>query len=129
MVYHEWECLNDIKKIWSKFKEHFNEAFNELQELTQITAEDAGFGANVMELTRTIIDEILGALDSLANANVQKTDTVDILAVALCTATDEFSRLNKIIEPLTTHTKKTNKPQKDWDPKGYCWSHGYKVEL
>ena len=42
--------------------------------------------------------------------------------------TDEISRLNKIIESLATDSKKHNKPQKDWHPKRYCWSHGYKVK-
>ena len=114
--------------MWSKFKEHFNQAFNKLQELTEITIRGAGFGANANEFNPITIDGISGALDNLANATVQKTNTVDKLVVALCTAPDEILRLNKIIEALMTDTKKTDKPQKDLNPKGYCWNHGYKVE-
>ena len=81
-----------------------------------------------MELIPSTTDEISGALDNLTNATVQKTDMVEKLAAALCTMMDEISRLIKIIESLTTDPKKVDKPQKDWDTKGYCWSHGYKVE-
>ena len=97
MAYHEWKRLPDNKNMWSKFKDHYNEAFNELYELIEITARGAGFGANAMELTPLAIDEISGALDSIANATVQKKDMVDKLAVALCMAMDKISRLNKLM--------------------------------
>ena len=71
-AYHEWKHLDDEDKMWSKLKEHFNEVFNKLQELNEITARGTGFGASMMELTPTDFDETSHALDNLANATVQK---------------------------------------------------------
>ena len=36
-AYHEWKHFQDGNKIRSQFKEHFYEAFNELQVLSKIT--------------------------------------------------------------------------------------------
>ena len=127
-VYHEWKQLNDGDKMWSKFKEHFSNAFNELQELNEITAGGARFWTNTIEFTPMAINKISSALDNLANAIVQKKHAVDKLAGALKTATDETSWLNKIIKSLSTDSKRNDKPQKDWDSKGYYLIHGYKVE-
>ena len=83
--------------------------FNELEELTKITARSLGFGINAIKFTPSALDEISGA--------VLKTDTVDKLTVVLCTVTDEILLLNKIVEALMTNPKKSDKCQKDCDPK------------
>ena len=118
-MYCEWKWLNDENKTWSKVKEHYNKAFNKLQELNEIIAGGAGFGANAMKLTLMAIDEISSTLDNLANATVQKTDVMDKLAVALRMTKDKISQLNKIIKLLATDNKRYDKLQKNWDPKGY----------
>ena len=64
-----------------------------------------GFGANAMEFTPKAFDKISSILDNLANATVQKTETVDKLAVALWTVIDKISQLNKIIKSLATDSK------------------------
>ena len=74
--YCEWKRFKDMERTWSKIKEHFNEAFNKLQELIEITTRGTSFGANVMEFTSpTAIDKISGALNNLANATLQKMKT------------------------------------------------------
>ena len=78
-AYHEWKRFHNGNKTWSYFKEHFNEAFNELN---KITIGSIGFGANAMEFTPTTIEEISGTLDNLANATMQKTDIVNKLVAA-----------------------------------------------
>ena len=51
--------------------------------------------ASDLEITQwsssTAIEEISGTLDNLSNATVQKTDTVNKLAAALRTATEDIS--------------------------------------
>ena len=38
-AYHEWKCITKLEQTWNQWKEHFNNAFNELKELNIITAE------------------------------------------------------------------------------------------
>ena len=88
-------------------------------------------------------NNMITVLDNLANAAVQKNNTVEMLVVANKSLTDslaardkECDRLLAIITALSTGRgaggggdgdgdSKGSKPP--WDPVGYCWSHGYKV--
>ena len=82
-AYHEWKNAHYGDKTWSHFKEHFNKAFNELKELNKISAGGIGFEAKAMGFLPAAIEEISFALDNLANATVQKTDTINKLEAAL----------------------------------------------
>ena len=66
-----------------------NSALNELQELIQITARGMGFGTDAMDLIPRGLDKILGALDNLANATVQKTNTTNKSAAVLYRETEK----------------------------------------
>ena len=91
---------------------------------------------------------MITALDNLANAAVQKNDTVYMLVVANKALTDslaardkECARLLAIVTALSTGRGANlgggggggggdtngNGSKTPWDPAGYCWSHGYKV--
>ena len=35
-AYHEWKCIPKLEWTWNWWKEHFNDAFNELKELNAI---------------------------------------------------------------------------------------------
>ena len=47
-AYRQWKSIPNSDKTWSSFKEHFNKAFNELQELNEISAGGIGYVANAM---------------------------------------------------------------------------------
>ena len=89
-------CING-NKTWSPFKKHFNKAFKKLQELNKITAWHQIWGQCNGVCTNHHWRDIW-CLDNLANATVQKTDTVNKLGAALWMTTNKTSWLNKIIE-------------------------------
>ena len=88
------------------------------------------------------------SLDNLANAAIQKNDTVDKLvltnnqlAAANATLTDHVARLQAQNTTLLHLLEKqagggpsgvkVNSPTNNnnvWDPSGYCWMHGFKVK-
>ena len=91
-------------------------------------------------------NNMVTALDNLANAEIQKNDTVEMLVIANKALTDsltardkECARLLAIISALSTGhganiggggggggDNDGNDIKKPWDPEGYCWSHKYK---
>ncbi|KAL7483327.1 hypothetical protein ACHAW6_010674 [Cyclotella cf. meneghiniana] len=81
--------------------------------------------------------QMITSLDNLANAAVQKNDTIEQLVIANQLLTDTVTKLQEdntkllqIIQQLAGHTPRTNQHQRTtprWDCKGYCHTHGYKV--
>ena len=85
-------------------------------------------------------DKMVSALDNLANAAVQRNDTFEQLVKANATLTKtiesqqaEIKRLLTIITALSS--SRQNQPPKassegdgNWDKKGYCFWHGFKVK-
>ena len=94
-------------------------------------------------------DKMVTALDNLANAAVQKNDTFESLVLSNKTLTDTNRKLNEdnrkllaVITALSVKGGPKNGAGRDrggdrggggsehqWDPTGYCWSHGYKVKM
>ncbi len=87
------------------------------------------------------------SLDNLANAAVQKNDTVEKLvltnnklATANATLTEHIARLQAhnttLLHLLDKHTVSGTSGVKTtitddyngWDPTGYCWTHGFRVK-
>jgi hypothetical protein len=86
------------------------------------------------------------SLDNLANAAIQKNDTIkklvaanECLAKALADANAAIARLrlpHLPAPPATATTINTNRPRPthwktvkpDWDPNSYCSTHGFKVK-
>ena len=92
-----------------------------------------------MEMVSTMVV----ALDNIANAAIQKNDTVERLVISnsylstsLAARNTKIARLLTVITNLSTgggggggggginNGKVTGAP---WDPMGYCWTHGFKV--
>ena len=49
-VYQEWKHIPKPEQTWNCWKEHVNDAFNELKELNTITTELMGYGtSNITE--------------------------------------------------------------------------------
>ncbi|KAL7475800.1 hypothetical protein ACHAW6_001700 [Cyclotella cf. meneghiniana] len=81
------------------------------------------------------------SLNNLANAAVQKNDTVErlVLANKLLTNTvaklqEDNAKLLTVIQQLAGPGHTHRPPQSQggmpkWDPKGYCHTHGYRVSI
>ena len=106
-----------------------------------MTARQAGFGANADTTGTGLPAELSAAFDSLAMAAATDKSTVDTLTQQLASMQAEVSRLNednrrltKIMESMCSNAGTGTKPpptapggKKGLDPKGYCWTHGYRV--
>ena len=83
--------------------------------------------------------QMITSLDNLANAMVQKNNTVEKLVVANKQLTDTIAKLQEddakllhIIKQMAEQTPYTSQHQHAatrYDPKGYCHTHGYKVTV
>ena len=83
--------------------------------------------------------QMVTSLDNLANAAVQKNDTVEKLVVANKQLTDTITKLQEdnakllhIIQQMAGQTPRTSQHQQAltrYDPKAYCHTHGYKVTV
>ena len=84
-------------------------------------------------------EKMVSALDNLANAAVQKNDTVEqlvksnaILTNTIKSQQEEIKRLHEILSTLSHNKSGKGDPNPDkdkgWDPKGYCYWHGFKVK-
>ena len=99
-------------------------------------------------------DKMVLALDNLANAAVQKSNTFEQLVTAnktliesICLQQDDSKKLLAIITALSTSDREGGRTPSGggkvptapganggggaipWDPVGYCWSHGFKIKM
>jgi hypothetical protein len=142
----EWKRMIAGNRTWANWKTHWTDAFQEKRELVRLTGIAYDGMANNAQ-TDEMGDKMVSALDNLANAAVQKNDTFEQLLATNKTLSDTNKRqqednqkLLAIISALSTKQAGTSykkPPERDggaasdvqWDPTGYCWSHGYKVKM
>lgn len=135
--YLRWCRKPAADKSWVNYKTHFNQEFTEWRNLSKMTARQSGYGANAIT---GLPEELSNAFDNLALAATTDKATLDTLTRQLTNMADEMTKLNednrrlhKLLE--TSWGKSTGsgeKPpatgaKKGLDPKGYCWTHGYRV--
>ena len=139
----EWKRTLAANRTWANWKAYWTDAFQEKRELVRLTGIAYDGMANNAQVDE-IGDKMVSALDNLANAAVQKNDTFEHLVAANKTLTETNKRqqednrkLLAIISALSVKTTYKTATGKDlsgggadfnWDPNGYCWSHGYKVK-
>ena len=125
--------------MWLNWKSHWTAVFNEQRDISCLT------GGTIMSQANTAVDDtqwssqMITSLDNLANAVVQKNDTVEKLVVANKQLTDTIAKLQEdnakllhIIQQMAGQTPRTSQNQHAatrYDPKGYCHTHGYKVTV
>ncbi|KAL7487086.1 hypothetical protein ACHAW6_012695 [Cyclotella cf. meneghiniana] len=92
----EWRCLPAIQHMWLNWKNHWTAAaFNKQQDISRLT------GGTVMSEANASVDNAQGSsqmitsLDNLANAAVQKNDTVERLVVANKQLMDTITKLQE----------------------------------
>ena len=130
----EWKHIPKLKQTWNQWKEHFNDAFNELKELNAITSESMRYGAsNITE--QAVAPNVAMALDNLAFVGMSKTDPLDTLVAAMKYLADGLAHIAKdnekllnMVSHLTTDAPKP-KQLKQGIPNNYCWTHGFVMSL
>ena len=140
-----WMRLPNDQQTCFRWKTMWSGAFLGKRELVRITCIAYNGMANHAQEMKMGNNMVL-ALDKLANAAVQKNDTVERLVIsnaflyASLTARDtKIARLLTVITNLSTgggsgegggngtNNRKTTK--QPWFPTGYCWTHGYKIRV
>ena len=93
-AYCKWKCIPKLEQTWNQWKEHFNDAFNELKELNAINVKSMGYGAsNVTE--QAVAPDVAMALDNLASMAMSKTDALDALVAANIPLADALAHIPK----------------------------------
>ncbi|KAL7480915.1 hypothetical protein ACHAW6_006600 [Cyclotella cf. meneghiniana] len=117
------------------WKTHWTRAFQENRDIQSLM----GSQLNHQEISKKMVT----CLDNLANAAIQKNDTIKILVNTNKQLTKTIHNLQeqntKILLPLekyasaaaTKAVRKANTTTEStgvWDPNGYYWTHGFKVK-
>jgi hypothetical protein len=140
LVWHEWKRCPLVDQTWNNWKFHWMAAFSETRDIHRMTANDGTF-ANQVAAKAEQAAMMACLLDNLANAPLQKNNTVEKLvtankklAKALANANAAIARLC-LPAPATAPTGSSNdRPSHwspvipDWNPTSYCSSHGFKVK-
>ncbi len=138
-AWHEWRRLPAVQHNWLHWKTHWTTVFNEQRNISRLT------GGTILHQANAAVDDdqwstqMITSLDNLANAAVQKNDTVERLVVANKLLTDTVAKLQEdntkllaVIQQLagSGHTQRPSPAHSStpkWDPKGYCHTHGYRI--
>ncbi|KAL7475407.1 hypothetical protein ACHAW6_001325 [Cyclotella cf. meneghiniana] len=78
-AWHKWRCLLAIQHTWLNWKNHWTAAFNEQQDISHLTGRTVMLQANAAVDDVQWSSQMITSLKNLANATVQKNDTVEKL--------------------------------------------------
>ena len=152
----EWNIKNEADKTWANYKAHFIEAYNyDENHKEMISNAQAGFAGNIQEETGEKMEMYLNNLADAATADKdhiqQLTSTNDQLVQINATLSTQIqtlqeqntklmAQMTELMKMMTSggaprppkNTGQPNppanpKPRADMDPKGYCWTHGFKT--
>ena len=142
----EWNRRPEPEKTWPNWKTHWTRAFQENRDIRRLTGGTFRHQAH-SAIDNDLSEKMVHSLDNLANAAVQKNDTVEKLvltnnqlATANATLTEHIARLQAhnttLLQLVEKHTgggtsgvkTTTTNNYNAWDPTGYCWTHGFKVK-
>ncbi len=79
LAWQEWKCHLLLDHTWNKWKDHWMAAFVEMQGINCMTSADSAFTNQVAALEIVQAEKMTALLDNLANASIQKNDTIDKL--------------------------------------------------
>ena len=147
--YKEWLRRSRPNRTWHHFKNFWQQRFAEYQELNKLTASDSKFEANTaydtaggnaeainnaMDNLAVIMSSDKNAVDTLVANNAKLTEQVQSLTATIERLTIENANLIKVITNIAgasatppTSTQQQSARESNFDPNGYCWTHGYKV--
>ncbi|KAL7475168.1 hypothetical protein ACHAW6_001094 [Cyclotella cf. meneghiniana] len=121
------------------WKHHWTAAFNEQQDISCLTSGIVMSQANAAVDDMQWSSQMISSLHNLANAAEQKNDTVEKLVVASKQLMDTIMKLQEdnakplnIIQQMAGNNPRTTQHHNAaprYDPKGYCYTHSYKVTV
>jgi hypothetical protein len=140
LAWREWKQRPLIDQTWNKWKLHLTAAFSEMRDIHWMMTNDGAF-ANQVAAKAEQATMMARLLDNLANAALQKNNTVEKLVTtneklvkALANANAAIARFC-LPAPTTAPAGGSNdRPSRwspvipNWDPTGYCLLHRFKVK-
>jgi hypothetical protein len=140
LSWREWKRHPLVDQTWNNWKLHWAAAFSKTRDIHRMMANNGAF-ANQVAAEAGQAAMMARLLDNLANATLQKNDTVEKLVTmneklekALADANAAIACLC-LLAPTTAPAGGSNDCPShwspvipDWDPTGYCSSHGFKVK-
>jgi hypothetical protein len=121
LVWSEWKHHPLVDQTWNNWKLHWTAAFSETRDIHQMTANNGAF-ANQVAAKAEQATMMARLLDNLANAALQKNDTVEKLVTAneklvkaLANANAAIARLC-LLKPATAPNGSSNDHPSHWSP-------------
>ncbi len=141
LAWQEWKCHPLPDNTWNNWKIHWTAAFAEMRDINCMTSGNSAF-ANQAAAQEIVQAEMMAALlINLANASIQKNNTIDKLvatnqqqAKVITDLTAAIAKLKDSSSP-TGHQTGQERPshwsptKPAWDTMGYCWTHRWKVKM
>ena len=145
--YTTWKNRRQTQRTWIDFKAYWADVWADYEDIQELTTKEAGFGtANTAVANAAAVSE---ALEGLANAAAADKTTVETLTATNASLVEELKKKDEIISKLTADNSKlieilaqrtsgsrggtgrrkfTKAEDAPFDPKGYCWTHGFRVK-
>ena len=147
--YKEWLRRDRQEKSWVDFKKYWLQRYAEYEELNKLTTVDSTLEAHAafqdpqnqrendlnaaMDNLVAIMSSDKGQVETLIATNADLTAQIKALTETNTRLTMENANLIGIITKIagnapaaTTGTSNANRDL-NYDPNGYCWTHGYRV--
>jgi hypothetical protein len=145
LAWREWKRQPIINQTWNNWKMHWTVAFTETCNINQMTASNRPFAYQAATKAEQA-SRMVRSLNNLANAAIQKNDTVEKLVAANKCLAKALANANAAIACLclpntpaapATPSGTDNRPRPSnwltikpyWANNGYCWTHGHKVNV
>ena len=136
-------------RSWVDFKRFWQDRFAEYEEISKLTTAEASFEAHAaignktasrndelneaMDNLVAIMSSDKGQVETLVATNAELTAQIKVLTATNQRLTAENANLIAVITKIAgagTEMKATapmSGRDANYDPKGYCWTHGYRV--
>jgi hypothetical protein len=75
----EWKCYPLLDHTCKNWKDHWTAAFTEMCNINRMTSDDSAFANQAAAQDIVQAEKMAALLDNLANASIQKNDTIDKL--------------------------------------------------
>jgi hypothetical protein len=115
--------------------------FVEMRDINHMASGDSAFANQAAAQEIVQAEKMAASLDNLANASIQKNNTIDKLvatyqqqAKIIAKVTEAIAKLKAGSPPMEQGSGRANPPhwratKFAWDPTGYCWTHGFQVKV
>ncbi|KAL7478261.1 hypothetical protein ACHAW6_004033, partial [Cyclotella cf. meneghiniana] len=143
----EWNRTPRANRSWLAWKNHWTRAFEEQRTIQRLTGGEFAAHSATQGQDDALATQMVTSLDNLAMAAVQKNETIEKLIQInemkektitnlMAQLEDERATSTKLLEIIHKAGLQTGKNTNsgsgthytNWDPNGYCWTHGYKVK-